>query len=99
MDWSGGDGAFTCIFRAREAIDNKVQPLSGADDSGILKSSIRYGERKLSALMDGERWIVKCSKRYARPENAENLESLPAPIRDSMRGIRLTFSISIYPLA
>ena len=33
------------IFRAREAIDNKVQPLISVDDSGILDKGIRHAER------------------------------------------------------
>ena len=35
------------IFRAREAIDNKVQPLISVDDSGILEKVLGMQKEKL----------------------------------------------------
>ncbi len=42
------------IFRAREAIDNKFNRLSGVDDSGILEKKVLGMQKKnFPALMDG----------------------------------------------
>ncbi len=42
-------------FRAREAIDNKVQPLIEAfGDGGILEKVLGMQKKNFSALMDGE---------------------------------------------
>ncbi|KJU50909.1 anti-RNA polymerase sigma factor SigE [Salmonella enterica subsp. enterica serovar Heidelberg str. 90-0318] len=56
-------------------------------------------KEKLSALMDGETLDSELLKALTHdPEMQKTWESYHL-IRDSMRGIRLTFSISIYPLA
>ncbi len=76
----------------------KFNRLSGVDDSGILEKVLGMQKEKLSALMDGETLDSELLKALTHdPEMQKTGELSPDPRFNA--GIRLTFSISIYPLA